>query len=135
MGLKPRGLKEVEEIDEVEGVDAEEPQREVPLGELRSYRGPWKGELVLACGKCQRKMKGGKVGNLKKSLKKISRAEGEGLVIKVLKVPCLKMCPKGGVAVCFGAQLQRSECSIVRTEEDLETISRVLQQQRNARGR
>jgi hypothetical protein len=39
-------------------------------------------------------------------------------------VPCLKMCPKGGVTVCTQAQLALGECSIVRTKEDVEALLR-----------
>ncbi len=91
-------------------------------GELRSYELPLKGQLLLACGKCQRKLKHGDdpagLSSLKKLLKRASKAEVDGMRLHVLKVPCLKMCPKGGVTVCTAAQVARHECAILRSAED-----------------
>jgi predicted metal-binding protein len=96
------------------------------LEEVRSYRAPWKGQLVLVCRKCQGKLKhsGKKSGlaKLAKSLKKRSRRDESGLKLHVIQVPCLKMCPKGAVTVCTQGQLARGECSIVRTAEDVEAL-------------
>ena len=84
---------------------------------LKSYSGPWKGEILLACGKCQRKLHKGEdaagLGRLKKTLK---RARPRWFVIKT---PCLDVCPKDGVTVCTAAQVPRGEFSILRTAEDL----------------
>ena len=88
---------------------------------LRSYELPLRGELLLVCGKCQRKLKHGhdpaKLASLKKLLKK--QRDDDNFSIRLLKVPCLKMCPKGGVTVCTPAQLARHQCSIVRSGEDV----------------
>ena len=93
---------------------------------VKSYRAPWKGQLVLVCRKCQRKLKhsGRKNGiaKLAKELKKRARRDEDGPRLHVIQVPCLKMCPKGGVTVCTQNQLARGECSIVRTIEDMEAL-------------
>jgi predicted metal-binding protein len=93
---------------------------------VKSYRAPWKGQLVLVCRKCQRKLKhsGRKNGiaKLAKGLKKWARRDENGPRLHVIQVPCLKMCPKGGVTVCTQGQLARGECSIVRTIEDMEAL-------------
>lgn len=93
---------------------------------VRSYRAPWKGELILVCRKCQRKLKhaGKKDGmaKLSKGLKKRAKRNQDGLKLHVIEVPCLELCPKGGVTVCTQRQLGRGECSIVYTTEDLDAL-------------
>lgn len=94
-------------------------------GSLRSYPGPWEGQIVLACRKCQKKLKhSGKkdgIAKLSKELKK--RGRREGVALRVIGVSCLKMCPKGGVTVCTQRQLGRGECSIVRTKADVDALA------------
>lgn len=89
-------------------------------GDLKSYQGPWKGEILLACGKCQRKLRKAKdaagLGKLRKTLKRSS------LRLFVINTPCLDVCPKGGVTVCTRGQVARGEFSIVRTTEDLKIL-------------
>jgi hypothetical protein len=85
---------------------------------LRSYPLPLRGDLLLVCGKCQRKLKKGDDPDGLSSLKKLLKKQG-GLRPHVLKVPCLKMCPKGGVTVCTPDQVARHECSIIRDAEDV----------------
>jgi predicted metal-binding protein len=93
---------------------------------VRSYRAPWKGQLVLVCRKCQKKLKhSGKkngIAKLGKGLKKRARHDEDGLKLHVIEVPCLKLCPKGGVTVCTQRQLGRGECSIVRTAADVDVL-------------
>jgi predicted metal-binding protein len=93
---------------------------------MRSYRAPWKGKLILVCKKCQRKLKhaGKKTGvaKLSKALKKRAKRDPDGLKLHVIEVPCLKLCPKGGVTVCTQRQLGRGECSIIRTGADLDAL-------------
>jgi predicted metal-binding protein len=93
--------------------------------ELRTYPGPWKGEAVLVCGKCQKKLKhddgNKKLAKIGKTLRK--RAEKRrGLKIHSIEVGCLKMCPKGGVTACTGVQLARKECSILRSVADVDAF-------------
>ena len=89
---------------------------------LKSYSFPWQGQILLACGKCQRKLrKSGDpsgLGKLKKTLKK-SRPG-----IFVIRTPCLDVCPKGAVTVCTGEQAARGEFSILQNEHDLDALLR-----------
>jgi hypothetical protein len=93
---------------------------------MQSYPIPWKGQLVLACGKCQKKLKRNKTkdgsAKLSKALKKRGQRDEDGLKLRVIEVGCLKMCPKGGITVCTQGQLGRNECSIVRTQADLDSL-------------
>jgi hypothetical protein len=93
-------------------------------GVLRSYRAPWKGELLLVCRKCQKKLKHEKNGlaKLRKALKKRARHDENGPRFHVLEVPCLKMCPEGGITVCTQRQVGRGECSIVRSSADIDAL-------------
>lgn len=95
-------------------------------GAVRSYPAPWKGELLLACRKCQKKLKheGEKNGisKLSKALKKRARHDENAPRLHVLDVPCLKMCPEGGITVCTRRQLARGECSIVRSLDDVDAL-------------
>jgi hypothetical protein len=87
---------------------------------IRSYRAPWKGQLLLICRKCQRKLKhSGK----KKGLAKLGKTlKKDGPQLHVIEVSCLQLCPKGGVTVCTQQQLARGECSIVRTGADVDSL-------------
>jgi hypothetical protein len=97
---------------------------------LRSYSLPKRGTLLLACGKCQRRLKHdgdpANIASLKKAAKKITRETQPDLRLRVLKVPCLKLCPRDGITVCTPAQVTRSECSIVRTPTDLKLLVEAL---------
>lgn len=105
-------------------------------GAVRSYRAPWKGQLVLVCRKCQRKLKhdGKKSGlaKLSKALRKRSRREEDGPALYVVDVSCLNLCPRGGVTVCTVRQLARKQCSIVRTRADVDAL---LEQCKDKRSR
>jgi hypothetical protein len=98
--------------------------------ELRTYPGPWKGQLVLACSKCRKKMKhsnpGSPVLSLKKALKKRVKRDGSDLKLRVISVSCLKMCPKDGVTVCTQEQLGNNQCAIVRTGKDIDHLYRQI---------
>jgi predicted metal-binding protein len=97
----------------------------IDQGKVRSYPAPWEGQLLLICRKCQKKLKHSgnkKMAGLAKRLKKQGRHHEHGVHLHVIQVPCLKMCPKGGVTVCTQAALARGECSIVRTQEDVEAL-------------
>jgi hypothetical protein len=97
---------------------------ETQPGVVRSYRAPWKGELLLVCRKCQKKLKHDKNGiaKLKKALKKRARHDENPPRLHVLEVPCLKMCPEGGITVCTQRQLGLRECSIVRSRADVDAL-------------
>ena len=92
---------------------------------LKSYKGPWKGQLLLACGKCQRKLRDDDehgLAKLKKALKQRSKKDAAGVPFVVIRTQCLKVCPKRGVAVCTQAQVGSGRCSIVRTGADLDAL-------------
>jgi hypothetical protein len=100
-------------------------------GAVRSYQAPWKGELLLVCRKCQKKLKhDGKkngISKLSKALKKRARHDENAPRLHVLEVPCLKMCPEGGITICTQRQLGRGECSIVRSKADVDALYRQYQ--------
>jgi predicted metal-binding protein len=93
---------------------------------LRTYPATWKGQLVLACSKCRKKLK--KSGeahsliDLKRELKKRSKHDEDGVRIRVVNVSCLKMCPKDAITVCTQRQLGDNQCSILRTQNDIDTL-------------
>lgn len=93
---------------------------------LRVCRPPWKGEAVFACAKCQRKMKKGKgpkpLRKLRKWFRKMSAKHPERSDVCVIDIPCVDLCPKGGVTVFSARQLAGtpSRISILRSESDLE---------------
>jgi len=93
---------------------------------LKTYRAPWKGQIVLVCRKCEKKLKhsGEKSGlaKLQKVLKKRNKRNKSAEPLRVIGVSCLKMCPKGGVTVCTQQQLGRNECCILRTREDVDAL-------------
>ena len=93
---------------------------------LRSYTAPWKGELLLVCTKCTKKLKkhDSPFANVRKWFKKRAKQDENGQIVRVIGVNCVKMCPKGGVTVATQQQLGRepAEVSIVRSESDLEAL-------------
>lgn len=97
---------------------------------LRSYPAPWKGELLLVCTKCTKKLKKQKSGfaNVKKWFKKRAKRAENGPELRVIGVNCVKMCPKNGITIATQQQLGRepAEVSIIRSEEDLEALYRQL---------
>jgi hypothetical protein len=100
-------------------------------GAVRSYQAPWKGELLLVCRKCQKKLKhNGKkngISKLSKALKKRARHDENAPRLHVIQVPCLKMCPEGGITICTQHQLMRGQCSIVRSSADIDSLYRQYQ--------
>ena len=94
---------------------------------LKRYRAPWKGQLLLACLKCQKKRKRqssrAKPLKLKKAMKQAMIEAGSELRVRVIQVACLKLCPKGAIAVCTQEQLGRGECSMVKTADDVRMLA------------
>ena len=92
-------------------------------GNIRICPAPWKGQLVLVCRKCQKKLKhGGKknrLAKLSKELRKLAGRDESGPALHVVDISCLKLCPKGAVTVCTEQQLGRRQCSIVRSSSEL----------------
>ena len=90
---------------------------------LKSYRLPGRrAEVLLACEKCQRKQRKGK-GELRKFSKLVKEAGREaGGKARVVDLPCLGICPKGGVVVVTASQLQRGEFSVLREASEVNTL-------------
>ena len=88
---------------------------------LKSYAVPWSGDLVLACRKCQKKLKGdarlGELAKLKKAVKRFNKAHPEK-ALGVLQVPCMDLCPKDGVTVCVAGE-RPARLRILRRVEEL----------------
>ncbi len=96
---------------------------------LRAFNGPWtrKGrQLLLACKKCQRKLKddgdADGLAKIKKLLKQRAKHSGLGVKLVVIETKCLKVCPRGGVAVCTQAQVGAGMGSVVRSVADVDLL-------------
>lgn len=89
--------------------------------ELKAYAPPWEGRLLLACKKCQKKLKkwGHHKGlaNLKKTMKARNKEHVRD-VFHVLNVPCMDVCPKHAVAVCVSRN-NADHLFILRDEEEI----------------
>lgn len=90
----------------------------------KSYPASWEGELVLACRKCQKKLKGHDrlrgLAKLKKTVKRHNKEHPDQL-LHVMNVPCMDLCPKDAVTVCCperDAKLLR----VLRDEKDLYSL-------------
>jgi predicted metal-binding protein len=92
--------------------------------ELKSYPAPWTGMLLLACRKCQKKLKKDDdleaLANLKKTVKRRNRKSGQEL-LHIINVECMDLCPGGGVTVCVPSQ-STDRLLILRSTEDLDRL-------------
>lgn len=74
---------------------------------LKTYPAPWPGQILLACRKCQKKLKAathaGPLAKLKKTVKR-HRRQHSAAELSVINVPCMDLCPKGGVTICDPSQ-------------------------------
>lgn len=90
---------------------------------FKSYPAPWDGLLVLACRKCQKKLKKEKrsreLGNLKKAVK--LRNGHDQNPLHIVNVPCMDLCPKHGVTVCLPSR-SPEQLFILRDEKDLQSL-------------
>jgi predicted metal-binding protein len=90
----------------------------------RTYASPWQGKLVLACRKCQRKLKGDAhlkaLANLKKTVKQANRQRG-GDQLQILNVKCMDLCPKNAVTVCVPEE-GTNRLRLLRTDADIDTL-------------
>lgn len=88
---------------------------------MKSYPVSWEGEMILACRKCQKKLKGdvelGDLAKLKKTVKSFNK-EHPDRQLHVINVPCMDLCPKDGVTVCFPAH-DPKRLRIIRSREDM----------------
>jgi hypothetical protein len=91
---------------------------------LHTCKLPLKSPLLLACGKCQRRLQrdcAPEIIPLKKLLKRIAKQHGSRPP-RILKVPCLKLCPGNGLVVLTPRQVAEHRCTILRTREDVEAV-------------
>ncbi len=91
---------------------------------LKTYPASWEGEVVLACRKCQKKLKGDHrlraLAKLKKTVKRYNRGHPEQM-LHVINVQCMDLCPKGGVTICCPAR-DSTRMAILRTDEDVQRL-------------
>lgn len=91
----------------------------------KTYPAPWNGQLILACGKCQKKLKRDHnlraLAKLKKTVKRHNK-EHPDQPLHVINVPCMDLCPKDAVTICCPAH-DSSRLSLLRTAEDLAQLS------------
>ena len=92
--------------------------------DLKSYPASWEGEIILACRKCQKKLKQHgelrDLAKLKKAVKLFNKEHPDHL-LHVVNVPCMDLCPKGGVTVCCPAR-EPNQLSILRNSKDLQQL-------------
>ena len=91
---------------------------------LKSYSARWGGELILACRKCQKKLKDSghlrALAKLKKTVKQHNKQHPERQ-LHVINVPCMDLCPKDGVTVCR-PERDSNRLSILRSLNDIERL-------------
>lgn len=91
---------------------------------LKSYPPTWEGVILLACRKCQKKLKGAPgmraLAKLKKTIKYHNKQHADA-ALHLINVPCMDLCPKGGVSVCL-PQTQAPKLSILRNEGEVDEL-------------
>jgi hypothetical protein len=89
---------------------------------IQTYAPLWQGRLLLACRKCQKKLKGDDdlrpLAKLKRTVKRYNK-KYPNPPLNVINVPCMDLCPKDGVTICDPTQ-NPLRLSILRSEEDIE---------------
>lgn len=93
---------------------------------MKTYAAPWSGRTLLACKKCQKKLKkcGGneELASLKKAEKTFAAEHPEIPRFHILNVGCMDFCPKGRVAVC-APTADGGDVALLRSIEDLSVFS------------
>lgn len=93
---------------------------------IKSYPPTWKGDLLLACRKCQKKLRGEPgmraLAKLKKTIKDHNKDHPEA-ALHLFSVPCMDMCPKGAVTVCLPG-IMPTTLSLLRNESEIEELYR-----------
>lgn len=94
--------------------------------ELKSWPAPWQGDLLLACRKCQKKLKKHSArparANLKKAVKRLNRKH-PAAPLHVLNVPCMKLCPKDAVTIC-DPRRSPSRLAMLRSDAEIDSLYR-----------
>lgn len=92
--------------------------------DLKKYPASWTGQLILACRKCQKKLKRdpdlSSLAKLKKSVKRYNKEHPDKL-LHIINVPCMDLCPKDGVTVCCPAR-DAAGLSILRSGKELQQL-------------
>ncbi|HEX4284042.1 MAG TPA: hypothetical protein VHZ28_03050 [Terracidiphilus sp.] len=92
---------------------------------IKSAPATWHGDLILACRKCQKKLKGEPGMNALAKLKKTIRKRSKDLpkrALHVINVPCMDLCPKGGVTLYDPAR-DPNRLAILYSEKEIDTLS------------
>jgi|SRR5579875_2602147 len=91
---------------------------------LKTCPPTWSGELLLACRKCQKKLRHQpslkSLARLKKTLKRRNR-EHPDRPIHLINVPCMDVCPKHAVTVCKPSE-KPPRLTILRSASELDTL-------------
>jgi predicted metal-binding protein len=91
---------------------------------FKSYAPTWQGDLLLACRKCQKKLKGypgmSALSKLKKTIKQHNKLHTDA-PLHLISVPCFDMCPRGAVTVCLPSN-KPTKLSLLRSEEEVEAL-------------
>jgi hypothetical protein len=94
------------------------------MASIKCYPPTWEGDLLLACRKCQKKLKcepGMRaLAKLKKTIKRRNK-QHPGATLHLISVSCMDLCPKGGVTICLPAN-QSATLSILRNEAEIEGL-------------
>ena len=95
--------------------------------EFKTYPAPWQGQLILACRKCQKKLKSNKhleaLARLKKTIKRHNRKHPE-TQLHLVPTACTDFCPKDGVTACSPA-LGSERLFILRSKDDIERLAAI----------
>lgn len=93
--------------------------------DLKKYPAPWRGQLILACRKCQKKLKNDlgrrALAKLKKTVKRYNK-QNPDRQLYVINVPCMDLCPRDAVTVCCPAR-DPGHLSILRSDEDIDQFA------------
>jgi Fe-S-cluster-containing hydrogenase component 2 len=94
---------------------------------LHTYSPPWKGELVLACRKCQRRIRKqhGRhpLARIRRWFRKRGKRDPLGSAVHVIDIPCVKLCPRNAVTIITQRQ---AGVAVARSEADLERLYTAL---------
>jgi Fe-S-cluster-containing hydrogenase component 2 len=79
---------------------------------MKSHPAPWSGEVLLACKRCQKKLRKSKASpefaRMRKWIKDRLRHEpwsAQKPGLHVIEIPCQKICPRNGIVVLRQSQL------------------------------
>lgn len=98
---------------------------------MKNYDALWDGPLILACRRCQKRLR--KSGHppafakLRKWLKsRLRKDDRQKNALHVIEIPCQKICPKGGVVCMSQSQLASRPAGfcIIHSESQMESFCR-----------